>query len=191
MNSAAAAFTWACWASISGGIASRRMFAEATTSRRTLSGYFTAVVQRHPATERVADDVRLVQPEVVDERGDVVGHQPDVDRSIDVGGAAVALQVDGDDLVALRERGKNRPEHLARPEPAVQQDQRPPGPDRLVVEIDAVDLGVLAGALGLGRPIGGGHDALLSCSLVAGLIKTPRSAWTHRPAMSGRHNPLG
>jgi len=65
---------------------------------------------------------------VVDKRGDVIGHEPDVDRSIDVGSAAVPLQVDGDDLVTLGQRGKDRPEHLARPEPAVQQDQRPPGP---------------------------------------------------------------
>jgi hypothetical protein len=32
------------------------------------------------------------------------------------------------DLVALREHWKNRPEHLARPKPTVQQDQRAPGP---------------------------------------------------------------
>jgi hypothetical protein len=40
-------------------------------------------------------------------------------------GAAVALQVDGDDLVAFGQRGQDRSEHLAGPEPAVQQDQRP------------------------------------------------------------------
>ena len=39
----AAAFTWAYWASISGGIASRRTLAEALTSLLTFSGYFTAV----------------------------------------------------------------------------------------------------------------------------------------------------
>jgi hypothetical protein len=55
---------------------------------------------------------------VVDERGDVIGHEPDVKRSVDVGGAAVALQVDDDDLVAFGQRGKGRPEHLARVEPA-------------------------------------------------------------------------
>ena len=102
--------------------------------------------QRDAAAERVADDVRLLQPEVVDEGRDVVGHEPDVDRPIDVGGAPVPLEVDRDDLVALRQRGEDRPEHLARHEPAVQQDQRPPGPVGLVVEVDAVDLGVLAGA---------------------------------------------
>ena len=93
MNSAAAAFTWPCWASISAGIASRRMWADAMTSLPTLSGYFDRGEERHPAAERVADDVRLLEPEVVDERGDVVGHEPDVDRPIDVGGAPVALEV--------------------------------------------------------------------------------------------------
>jgi len=112
-------------------------------------------VERHPSAERVAHEVRPVQPEVVDECGDVVGHEPDVERSVDVGRAAVPLQVDGDDLVPLRQPGKERPEHLARPEPAVQQDQRPPGPMRLEVEGDAVDLGVLAVALRVAGPIGG------------------------------------
>ena len=41
---------------------------------------------------------------MVNERGDVAGHQLDVDRSIDVSSPAMSLQVDGDDLVALREQ---------------------------------------------------------------------------------------
>ena len=146
MNSTAAAFTWACWASISAGIASRRTCADALTSLPTFSGCFDRSEQRHAAAERVADDVRLLEPEVVDEGRDVVGHEPDVDRPIDVRGAAVPLEVDRDDLVALGQRGEYRPEHLARHEPAVEQDHRSPGPVGLVVEVDAVDLGVLAGA---------------------------------------------
>lgn len=35
--------------------------------------------------------------------GHVVGHEPDVHQSIDVGGAAAPLQVERDDLVALRQ----------------------------------------------------------------------------------------
>jgi hypothetical protein len=62
----------------------------------------------------------------------------------------MALQVDDDDLVVRRERGQHRPEHLTGPEAAVQQDHRPAGAVRLVVEVDAVDLGVLAVAHGLG-----------------------------------------
>src|SRR5882672_740586 len=95
---------------------------------------------------------------MVDERRNVAGHQPDVDRSIDVSGAAVSLQVDGDDMVALCEQRQDGPEHLARPESAMQQDERPPAPMSLVIEVDAVDLGVLAGALRLCGPIAGhGH----------------------------------
>ena len=52
--------------------------------------------------------------------------------------------------------GQDRSEHLARAEPAVQQDHRPPAPVGLVVEVEAIDIGVLAGACGLGFP-GGGH----------------------------------
>jgi hypothetical protein len=40
----------------------------------------------------------------------------------------------------------------------------------LVVEVDAVDLGVLADALGLGRPVGG-HVKLLSSSVVVMLLR--------------------
>jgi hypothetical protein len=40
----------------------------------------------------------------------------------------------------------------------MQQDQRPSDTDRLEIEIDAVDVGVLSGAFGTGFPIGRGHD---------------------------------
>src|SRR2546426_12654577 len=96
---------------------------------------------------------------MVDKGGDVIGHQPDVDWSIDVSGTAMSLQVGGNDLVALRQLGQHGPEHLARHEPAVEEDQRPPGTMRLVVEIEAVDLGVLAGGLGVSRGIGGHGQA--------------------------------
>jgi hypothetical protein len=51
-------------------------------------------VERHPTAERVAHEVRLVQPEVFDERHDVIGHESDVDRPVDVGRPAVPLRVD-------------------------------------------------------------------------------------------------
>ena len=121
--------------------------------------------QRNAAAERIADDVGLLQPEVVDERRDVVGHQLDVDRPVDVRRAPVPLEVDGDDLMALRQRGERRPEHLAGSEPTVQQDHGSPRSVGLVVEVDAVDLGVLADALRLGRPVGG-HVKLLLSSVV-------------------------
>ena len=63
------------------------------TSLPTFSGYFDRGEERDAAAERVADDVRLLEPEVVDERRDVVGHEPDVDRPVDVGRAAVPLEV--------------------------------------------------------------------------------------------------
>ena len=59
-----------------------------------------------------------------DQRGDVVGHRLEAQRAADVRGAAVRLQVDGDDPAVLRERGQHRAEHLTRAEPAVQQHQR-------------------------------------------------------------------
>ena len=58
---------------------------------------------------------------------DVVSHQAHLDRSVDIGRSAMALQVNRDDLVVLGQAGKDRPEHLAGAEPAVKQDHRPPG----------------------------------------------------------------
>ena len=184
MNSAAAAFTWPCWASISAGIASRRMCAAAMTSLPTFSGYFDRREERDAATERVADDVRLVEPEVVDERRDVVGHEPDVDRAIDVGRPAVTLEVDRDDLVVRGEGGQDRPEHLARAEPAVEQDQRPAAAVRLVVEVDAVDVGVLAGARS--RLV---RSVVVMVALLARSPRRPTSRWASSAGSSCRRGP--
>src|SRR2546430_1275257 len=80
-------------------------------------------------------------------------------KSFDTSFAAMSLRGDGGDLVALRELGQHGPERLARPQSAVQEDQRRPVTVGLVVEVDVVDLGVLAGALRVGGPIGGHGQA--------------------------------
>ena len=77
-----------------------------------------------------------------DETRDVAGHQLGAERSIDVGRPAVPLQVDADDLPALRQRRKVGAEHLGRTETAVQEDQRPTTSVNLVVELDAIDVRV-------------------------------------------------
>src|SRR5437764_12178373 len=91
---------------------------------------------------------------MIDQRGNVISHELDVDGAIDVSGAAVALQVDGDHLMALRELRKNGPEHFARPQSAVQEDHRTSSAMSLVIEVEAVNLRVLAGPLNSGSPIG-------------------------------------
>ena len=48
-------------------------------------------LESHAAAKRVAHDVGLVEPEMPDECRDVVGHQLDAERPVDVGGSAVAL----------------------------------------------------------------------------------------------------
>ena len=124
------------------------------TSLPTSSGWLDGRPERDAATERVADDVGLLEPELGDQGGDVVGHEPDVDRTVDVGRPAVRLEIGQDDLVALGESRQGRPEHLTRAESAVEQDERAARAVDLVVEVDPVDVGVLAGARGLGRPFG-------------------------------------
>ena len=75
-------------------MASRRMLGRRRDQPADLLRVPDRDLQGHPAAEGVADHVRLLQAEVVDEGGDVVGHQPDVERPVDVGGPAVPLQVD-------------------------------------------------------------------------------------------------
>ena len=82
-----------------------------------LVGTFHRGEERDSGAERIADDVRLLQPEVIDERPDVVSHEPDVDGPIDVGRAAVSLEVDRGGLVALAQRGKDRPDISPEPSP--------------------------------------------------------------------------
>ena len=59
----------------------------------------------HASAERIADEIDLPDLQVLDQRGDVASHQLRSERPIDVGCAAVTLQIGDDDLVSLRERG--------------------------------------------------------------------------------------
>jgi hypothetical protein len=79
---------------------------------------------------------------MLDQGGDVVGHRLGAQRAVDVRGAAVALQVDGDDAPAGGQRGHDRLEHRAGAEAAVQQHERLAGAVLLVVQGQAVDVGV-------------------------------------------------
>ena len=138
-------------------------------------------LERDPAAERVADEVDLLEPEVLDEGGDVVAHRDEADRPVDVGRAPVALEVGEDDAVSGGELVGHRPEHLARPESAVEQHQRPAAAVDLVVEADAVDIGIGAGALGLGRPVGGRHRDAPRAGLRWGLARRyPRTVESRR-----------
>jgi hypothetical protein len=58
----------------------------------------------------VAEQVRLLDPELPERGGGVVGHPGEGQRAVGVGGAAVALLLERDHLAALRERGEESPE---------------------------------------------------------------------------------
>ena len=109
-------------------------------------------LQRHAAAERIAHDVGGCETQVLDQGGDVVGHQRDAQGAIDVGRAPMALQVDGDHLAALGERREVGAKHLDGAETAVQQDERSARAVALVVQLDAVHVGVMAGAIRLAPP---------------------------------------
>ncbi len=91
-----------------------------------------------PATQRVAHRVNLLVTDLRHDHGHVVAHVVDPNAPIAQGGAAMALEIDGDDLPLLRERGQQRAEHVDRTESAVQQEQRLAVTVDLVVVVDAV-----------------------------------------------------
>ncbi len=92
--------------------------------------------------EAEAEDVGLLDPEVGEEGGDVVGQLVDRHRSVGVGRASVTLQFDGDHLAARRQRGEHRAEHeVDREHPAVEQHERSPASVDLVVQPQPVDVG--------------------------------------------------
>jgi hypothetical protein len=85
------------------------MFAPGHDQSADLGRVLGGCLERDPTAERVAHEVRPDQPEVVGQSGDVVGHEADVNRPIDIGSPAMPLQVNRYDLVALRQHRKDRP----------------------------------------------------------------------------------
>src|SRR5258706_11057 len=96
-------------------------------------------LQTNPATKRKAHDVGVLEAEVLDEYGDIVGHRLEAQRPVDVGGAPVALQVDGDDLPPSGKNGQDRVEHGHADHAAMEQYHRIAVAPDLVVELEAVD----------------------------------------------------
>jgi hypothetical protein len=93
----------------------------------------------------MAEDVGSVDAEVVQQPDDITGQRRRCDRSVDVSGAAVTLQLDADDLMlASQDRDQLGEVELDGQHAAVQQDQRRAAAVDLVVHVDPVDVGVPA-----------------------------------------------
>jgi len=85
-------------------------------------------LQGDPAAHAVADDVRVVDPEVLEHRGGVVRHLLVGDRAIGVGRMPMSLLVDGDHLPRRGQARQDRTHRVDRHVGAVQQDERPAFP---------------------------------------------------------------
>ena len=83
--------------------------------------------------------------ELVEQRGDVVAQGLEAHRTVGVRRAAVALQLDRDHLAGLRQRLEQRGHFADRHQAAVQQHQRFALPVDLVIELDAVHVGIAGG----------------------------------------------
>jgi len=103
------------------------------------------VLDRQPprdrAAEGVAHQVCALDAELLDQCRDVVGQVLGAQRPIDVGGAAMPLQVGHDHTPPLGQSRSDRVEDLAARDSAVQQDQRrAAGAVLVVVELQPVDV---------------------------------------------------
>jgi len=90
------------------------------------------------AADRVAHNVGLREPKMLDQRGDVVGHRFVTQWAVDIGGAPVSLQIDGNHFPVLRKRRHDVAEYFGSGQPAVQQDQRLSRTVDFVIQIEAV-----------------------------------------------------
>ena len=70
--------------------------------------------ERRPAPERIADDVDGFVVELPQEHGQIVADADEIDGALTERGAAMALEVHGDDLPLLGECGQDRAEHVDR-----------------------------------------------------------------------------
>jgi hypothetical protein len=104
-------------------------------------------LERHAGAVAEAEEVRLGDAEVPEQRRDVVGRSVEANRRVAVGGAAVALFLDGDDATSPgQERDYPAEGDVDGRTAAVEQDQRNAagGAVGLVVHRDAVHGGVAA-----------------------------------------------
>jgi hypothetical protein len=57
--------------------------------------------QGYIAAKRLTHNVGLSNPEMLDQRGDVVGHRREAQGAVDIGGATVGLQINNNHLPIL------------------------------------------------------------------------------------------
>ena len=94
---------------------------------------------RDQTAEAETEQIGLGDPQMVEQRDDVTGQRLDRHRAVGVGGVPVALEFHRDHLPARREGFEQRPEiEVDGHQATVEQDERPTGTMRLVVELQAV-----------------------------------------------------
>ena len=91
------------------------------------------------AAQRIAHDVDLVVAERLDDISHVVAHRLQGERPVAERGAAMTLQVDGDDGAVLGKLGQDRREHVRGAKTAMQQKQRLALAVDGVIVVQAVD----------------------------------------------------
>jgi hypothetical protein len=106
-------------ARISGNHPLRLNTVQTTTSFLPLAGCRTVSCTAVPA-KRIAHEIGPDDLQKPHQRGDVVGQGFITYGAIDVGGAAIGLEIDSNDLMGRCKSGCDRRPHLSRPHSAVQ-----------------------------------------------------------------------
>jgi hypothetical protein len=90
----------------------------------------------------VTHDVGSFNLEMRNQGRDVVPHQLETQRTVDIGGASMGLQVDGDDLTGCGARRQVGAEHFDGADATVQQYQRFTGAMNLIIHLEAIHVRV-------------------------------------------------
>jgi len=98
-------------------------------------------LERDARADAVAEQIRLWQAEVVEQRDDVLGQQLEPQGPVDVGGVPVRLQFNGDDLPAGGQPRRVVLHQADGHQRAVDQHQRAAGAPRLVIKLQAAGRG--------------------------------------------------
>src|SRR5215813_12111190 len=103
--------------------------------------------QGNGSSHAIAEEVRVLDLQLFQQRGGVIRHLLETQRPVDVVGMPMPLQLDRNHLMSLRQRREKGAPPFSEAERAVKQHERAPRTVNLIVHLEAVHLGVFAAGI--------------------------------------------